>query len=184
MITLLPSRIPSATLKRHDLIVKTTRGILFLFLMPVLRNATTTSCKVSLCKHEQTVIFSYAIINQRNSSKYSMIIIKHSNQFHLLTIANPKNSPRTRKHFRNDHLLLPKQKEQKDFTYCSPNCSLFCSSKRSSKCFTTRGTLYSSKRYQNVSRKGSLPVLHFVPQKGSLKTIIKMFPEKDHFLLH
>lgn len=29
-----------------------------------------------------------------------MIIIKHSNQFHLLTIANSKNSPRTRKHFR------------------------------------------------------------------------------------
>lgn len=69
--------------------------------MPALRNATTTSYKISLCKRERTVLFSYVIINQRNQSKLN----DNHQELQPVPLTNnskPENSTLTRKHFRND----------------------------------------------------------------------------------
>lgn len=142
--------------------------------MPALRNATTTSYKISLCKRERTVLFSYVIINQRNQSKLN----DNHQELQPVPLTNnskPENSTLTRKHFRND--------PQTEWTKRTLTVHHFVHQTVPQTAPQTAPQTVPQKNTSCIPKKSIKTLQHSDPStrtpNWSLKTIIKMLQRKE-----
>lgn len=140
--------------------------------MPALRNATTTILQDLIMQARADSTF--LLCNYQSTQPIKKLNDNHQ-ALQLVSLTNNskhENSPRTRKHFRND----PQTEEAKRNSYCSSNCSSFCSPNCSLiLLIETFPHSVLQNDHQNASLKRNYKRNFLI-----LERIPKMFLEKDH----